>query len=222
MMHFSIYDTLTGEILRSGSAPNPVDQIADDNEDWIAGEVDPSEYYVREGEAVPYPPRPNRWCRFNFALGEWFDPRTPAQLAVGLENAKALAIAQTNETRGAARMRFITALPGQDMVYIEKEREARDWVAARASGSNAPDPADYPHLSREVGVTAPDMDAVAQVYLNMAAMFRVFSAVIEGEAMAVLAEVEAAPTAQAASAAAQAFPLRLLSALAAAGALVQP
>lgn len=177
-------------------------------------------YLGTDNEFHPLPPKPAPWAVWSGS--EWIDERTPEQVAADLAYAKSLALAGVNETRGAARTRFITALPGQDMVYIEKEREARDWVAARAENSNAPDPADYPHLSREVGATAPNMDTVAQVYLNMAAMFRVFSAIIEGEAMAVLAEVEAATTADAAHVVANAFPLRLVAALSAAGAPVQP
>ncbi|WP_339816542.1 hypothetical protein [uncultured Paracoccus sp.] len=173
-------------------------------------------YLGADGEFHPLPPKPQEWSVWSGS--EWIDQRTPEQAAADLAYARTIAASRINETRGAARLRFITTLPGQDMVYIEKEREARDWVAARAESSNAPDPAEYPHLAQEVGSTAPDMDAVAQVYLNMAAMFRVFSAIIEGEAMAALNEIEAATTAEAVTAAATAFPPRLIATLAAAGA----
>lgn len=176
--------------------------------------------YLHQGEVKTIPARPSEdlfWV-FDTIIGEWTDQRTEAELQAASEQKRRDAIDAINRVRGDARTRFITSIPGQDMVYMEKEREAREWVAARATDSNAPDPDEYPHLANEVGTTAPDMDAVAQVYLNMAAMFRTFSAIIEGEAMAALNAVEAAPTGEDASAVAQAFPTRLVTALAAAGA----
>lgn len=137
----------------------------------------------------------------------------PEPPAPTLAAAQAAARRSVNAVRGEVRSRFITGLPGQDMVYLEKEREARDWVAARASGGNAPDPGDYPHILGECGITAPDMDQVAQVYLNMAAMFRRVSAVIEAHALAAIATVDQAPTPEDALAAAQAFPPALAAAL---------
>ncbi|WP_282029495.1 hypothetical protein [Paracoccus marcusii] len=172
--------------------------------------------YLHQGEVktIPAPPNDEQFWVFDTVTGEWTDQRTDAELQAASEQQRRDAIDSINRVRGEARTRFITSIPGQDMVYMEKEREAREWVAARATDSNAPDPAEYPHLANEVGTTAPDMDAVAQVYLNMAAMFRAFSAIIEGEAMAALSEVEAAPTGEDAFAVAQAFPTRLVAALA--------
>lgn len=144
----------------------------------------------------------------------------PVAPTISLGAAQASARAAVNAVRGEVRLHFITALPGQDMVYLQKEREARDWVAGRALEVNAPDPADFPHLAGEVGVTAPDMDGVAQVYLNMAALFRRVSAVIEREVLTALTRIDAATTSEDATAAAAAFPPRLMHALWAAGAPV--
>lgn len=144
----------------------------------------------------------------------------PEPVALTLVAAQAGARAAVNAVRGEVRGRFITTIPGQDMVYLEKEREAREWVAARALETNAPDPADFPHIAGEVGVTAPSMDEVAQVYLNMAGMFRAISAMIEREALTALNQIDAATTPEDAIAAATEFPPRLMAALFAAGAPV--
>lgn len=140
----------------------------------------------------------------------------PAPLPPTLAQARASAVAAINAVRGEMRSRFLTQLPGQDMVYLEKVAEARDWLAASASGAE-PNPAEFPHLSAEVGVTAPDADAVAQVYLNLAAQFRHISAVIEGCAMRALVLADAAETPNAALQVGGDFPAALAAALAAIG-----
>ncbi|MDD2868439.1 hypothetical protein [Neomegalonema sp.] len=87
----------------------------------------------------------------------------------------------------AARAAFVTALPGQEMVYLAKEAEAREWAAA-----TAPDLADYPLLSAEVGVTAETADQLAQVWLNMAALWRSAAARLEARRLGVSAALDAA------------------------------
>lgn len=73
-----------------------------------------------------------------------------------------------------SRVQMITDLPGQDMIYLAKEAEARAWVNAVA-----PDLADYPLLAAEIGITAPDADQLAQLWLNMAALWRAAAAQLE-------------------------------------------
>lgn len=143
----------------------------------------------------------------------------PAPQPPSLDQARASAAAAINAVRGEVRSRFLTQLPSQDMVYLEKEAEARGWIAARAAAATDgdPDPSDFPHIQAEVGTTAADMDGVAQVYLNLAAIFRGISAVIEGEVMRALAAIEAAQAPEAAAAVAADFPPTLAAALSAAG-----
>ncbi|PZO64609.1 MAG: hypothetical protein DI498_11025 [Paracoccus denitrificans] len=139
-----------------------------------------------------------------------------------LDAAKEAAINGINAVRGEVRRKFITVLPGQDMVYLEKETEARSWLNARAAlaaGTGPePDPMDYPHITREAGITAPDPDSVAQIYLNMAWQFRQISSVIEGVALEFIAAVEACDTPSDAFDVSEAFPATLAAAMSAAGA----
>lgn len=110
-----------------------------------------------------------------------------AMQANRLDRAQADAQARLIEVMAAARMAFVTPLPGQDMVYLAKETEARAWVAAET-----PDLADYPLLSAEVGVTAPDADQLAQLWLNMAALWRTTAAELEGLRLSTKAAIAAA------------------------------
>ena len=71
--------------------------------------------------------------------------------AEALVAAKATARARLAAAITAARSAVITVLPGQDMIYQTKEAEARAWIA-----DPAPDLANYPLLSAEIGLTAPD------------------------------------------------------------------
>ena len=218
-MIVTIYDLATGAVRKViDVAPHEVALNFDRATEAVhEGALDPAAVYVADGEPRPYPARPGPWAEWD---GEaWIDTRTTADIAAELAAARAGAVAAINRLRGEVRGRFITRIPGQDMVYLEKEAEARDWIAARAAAiaGDQPDPADFPHIAAEVGPTAPDMDSVAQVYLNMAAVFRSISAVIEGETMRALAAAEAAQTGEAAQAAAADFHVSLVAALSAAG-----
>ena len=93
-----------------------------------------------------------------------------------LAAARAAAVAKINTWAAQERLKYITDLPGQEMVYMAKETEARAWLAAPA-----PDVTAYPLLSAEIGITAPDADQLAQVWVNLAAMWRGAAAGIEGE-----------------------------------------
>ena len=86
-------------------------------------------------------------------------------------------------------MAFITVLPGQDLIYQAKEAEARAWIA-----DPAPDPANYPLLVAEIGITAPDAAQLAQLWLNMATLWRQAAAGLEALRLTVGAAVEAATT----------------------------
>jgi hypothetical protein len=106
---------------------------------------------------------------------------------VSLEPARARARADLAGWISAARAQLITDLPGQDMVYLAKEAEARAWVSEAT-----PDIADYPLLSAEVGITAPDADQLAQLWLNMAALWRSTAAQLEALRLSAQAAIAAA------------------------------
>lgn len=133
---------------------------------------------------------------------------------VDLGTARDRARHEVNRVRGAVRLLFITEAPGQDMVYLDKEAQARAYLS-----EPDPDPAQYPALVAEVGSTAPTIYEVAQVYLNQAVIWRQISAVIEGVAMAAHAAIDAAASAETCEGVAAGFEGQLTGALATAGVL---
>ena len=83
-------------------------------------------------------------------------------------------IRQVNEQTGKVRQRYITTIPGQEMVYLPKEAEARSYVQDRK-----PNPLNYPLLTAEVGVTGDSHWEVAQIVLNKAMRWRTVNAQLE-------------------------------------------
>lgn len=103
--------------------------------------------------------------------------------------AKVAARAQLAAMMAAARTALITDLPGQDMIYMAKEAEARSWIAAAA-----PALAEHPMIAAEIGITAPDADSLAQLWLNLGALWRGAAAQLEALRMSTNAAIEAAAT----------------------------
>lgn len=81
-----------------------------------------------------------------------------------------------------------------------KEAEARAWVA-----SADPDPALFPLIEAEIGITGTDAGQVAQVYLNLAGIYVQAAAQLETARLGHIAQAEAADTPEAAAAIAEAF-----------------
>lgn len=109
-----------------------------------------------------------------------------------ISGAQAVEVAEINQVIGTVREGFITAIPGQEMIYVEKEAEARAYLA------QIPEPADlidFPWLAQEVGVTAPSAYELAQVWLNMAANLRVVGSALEGIRLDHIRRVELAVSA---------------------------
>ncbi len=116
------------------------------------------------------------------------------------EAARRLAIFAINRAAGAARARYITVIPGQEMLYIQKEMEASAFIA-----DPAPDMGAYPLITAEIGITAPTAYEVAQIYVNMAALLRHLAAAIEKMRLGAIAAIETASDAAAVEAARAAF-----------------
>ena len=116
------------------------------------------------------------------------DPaRIAARAAADLVAAKVAAITAINAATGLARQQFITTCPGQEMIYIAKEREALAFLAAPVVELAA-----YPLLAAEVGVTAPSVWELAQIWANVAVYWRGLAAQIEGARMRAIARIEVA------------------------------
>lgn len=110
----------------------------------------------------------------------------------GLEQIKTHLKAQVDAAAERERARYITPGAGQAMTYQAKADEAR-----RLAGDPSPDPADYPLLSAEVGITAPDLASVGDVVLAAYQAWQGIGAAIEGARLGTkqaidLAEDEAA------------------------------
>lgn len=114
-----------------------------------------------------------------------------ARQASDLAGLKAEAIALINAKAGRTRQQFITTSPGQDMIYIAKEREALAFLAAPVDDLTA-----YPLLAAEVGVTAPTAWQLAQLWANVAVYWRGIAAQIEGARMRAIAQLKDATTAK--------------------------
>lgn len=87
------------------------------------------------------------------------------------------------------RSQFVTVLPGQEMIYLNKEKEAAEYVAA-----TDPDINDFPMIQSEVGVTAPTAYQVAQVWLYMGAQWRAVAASLERIRMVATNSINSATT----------------------------
>lgn len=90
---------------------------------------------------------------------------------------KSKAIAEINRVIGNVRGKYITISPGQEMVYMEKEREAIAYLTLYEFDN--PNDDDYFHLSAEVGITGDDCWQVARVIVFMAGQWRMKSSQIE-------------------------------------------
>lgn len=89
-----------------------------------------------------------------------------------------------------ARRRYITVIPGQEMVYTAKEAEARAFITA----GSPDDTSDFPLLAAETGTTAETPDQLAQLWLNMAAIWRQAAAELEPIRLNAGAAIDAAET----------------------------
>jgi hypothetical protein len=79
MKFYTIYNGNTGEVLRTGIAPD--DQVAAQVGPYEALLLDvqaPPFTYIDDGEFVPMPEEPSPNHRFDWATKTWYDPRTVA------------------------------------------------------------------------------------------------------------------------------------------------
>ena len=197
MSEFTIYSEGSGLIVRCLS-------IADDD---LALNIHPGEaalpghwpndaFFVKAGEPKPLPASPGKWARFDLEAETWIDPRDAAtrdaEDAALLAMIKVPALAEVNALAGAARQRWITDLPGQDLVYAAKRAEAVAWLASD------PTPEDlngFPWLLAEVGITAPSAGELAQLWLNLDALWQAEGAGIEAVRLSALTNIAAASSA---------------------------
>jgi hypothetical protein len=106
--------------------------------------------------------------------------------------AAAEAIAEVNRLCGEVRARFVTQIPGQEMVYQRKEEEAGRYLAAAL-----PVLADFPFIKAEVGITGATPRDVAQLYRDMAMQWRQIGAGLETVRLGAVVGIEKAADAAA-------------------------
>ena len=87
MHFFTIYNRITGEVLRWGSAGHPEAgeaQLQAPVEAVLMQQV-PRDHYIVDGVPVPMPERPSADHVFDWSTHTWGDPRTLADLRAGLK-----------------------------------------------------------------------------------------------------------------------------------------
>lgn len=115
---------------------------------------------------------------------------------------RAQAIADVNTQAGNVRSRFITTIPGQEMIYLKKEQEAISYIAEDPAPTNL---VNYPLLAAEIGVTASTAYELAQIWLNMASQWQAVAGMIETARLTAVYTIEVAQTESAIAAAMQQF-----------------
>lgn len=100
---------------------------------------------------------------------------------------KARASAHVNETIGQRRLDFITDGPGQEMIYREKVAEAERYMVERPDDLDA-----YPFLAAEIGITAPDAEALVSLWLARARTWKAIGGQLEAIRQGALIAIGAA------------------------------
>lgn len=176
----------------------PADQIAQNQPgpgcEWVEiepGTAQPGAHYINDGAILDLPPRPGPWAVFDLATEAWIDPRTPAEIdaddAAALNAARDVARAHVMARVEAIRKAYITALAGQEMIYMAKEAEA-----LRYAGET--DLTGFPMLAAEVGITAPTAADLAALWIATAHQWRAVAAQLEAARMTARAALDAATT----------------------------
>lgn len=115
-----------------------------------------------------------------------------ALVRVSIDPLKQRAVAHVNTRVGEMRAALITTLPGQEMLYLRKEDEARAYVAQTEEPATL---VDFPLIAAEVGITAQTAWQLAQLWLAMSALWKSTAAQLEGLRMSTIGAIGAATTA---------------------------
>ncbi|RNF35383.1 hypothetical protein [Paracoccus methylarcula] len=179
-MIFTVVD-IKGEIVSTLDVPDlkTAELNIQDGQRLYEGHFDGSSQYFVGNTPTPYPERPGDWAEFDYEQGVWIDPRSN-------EERRVLALKAITDIRGATRSRYVTVTEGQQLSYLDKERQAKEWLAAMAAGQETgidePDAGQYPALAYETGagLTADNPTKVAEIIVAQAEKCRLAFAVIEG------------------------------------------
>lgn len=188
MSEYTIYDR-DGRYRFSLSCPDLDNALLNlkEGDNLIVGENAPDTFLAmplvegEAGEVKPLPPAPLEGMVFDTVAEVWVEERTPEEIAAVVAVHREKAVEKINRLRGQTRKRFITSIPGQDLVYAEKERVARAWMTQYTSTGEEPDPAEFGAIHAEVGpgLTGETAYQVAYIYIFMSEQWRQLSPVIE-------------------------------------------
>jgi hypothetical protein len=119
-----------------------------------------------ESTATDYKPQPGEVLFADPPTDGELDARFPdAVLAAARAKARAFVSAKAEEVR----LQFVTPGSGKAMAYQEKAQEAAKYLAAAD-----PNPADFPLLGSEVGITAPKEAGLAGVATAVVGKYQLF------------------------------------------------
>lgn len=170
-------------------AANAINLKADVDKDTYIGSVDiPGQVRTLLGDAIIWP--------------EAYPTETSEGATIPLEQYQTYAVGIINHKISALRARYITAMPGQEMIYANKEAEAKAFLA------ESPEPTDltpYPFIAAETGITAATPGELAALWVSMAATWRAAGAQLEALRMSTIVQVSAATTVDGARAALDTF-----------------
>lgn len=153
---------------------------------WDATKKMPAYYKDGSFYELPEPPSPHHI--FDPVSEGWIDPRSPEDISADLALRKMQSAQTINTAAGQARQRFITDLPGQEMIYKAKLDEAQRYVSG-------PEPANldgFPLIAAEVGITAQNAYQIAVIWLWMAEVWIRAAAQIEAIRLSGIAAVQSA------------------------------
>ncbi|EJL57978.1 hypothetical protein PMI09_00683 [Rhizobium sp. CF122] len=126
----------------------------------------------------------------------------PAFPEPDLSAIKASLKASVDAAAESERLKYITGGSGQAMTYQQKAEEAKRYTAVVEAGGTPPEPAGFPLLSAEVGITAPTLGDVAAVVNGAFLQWQIIGGAIEAVRLGTKAAIDAATTEAAAEAAA--------------------
>lgn len=176
------YEAATGRPLFTLDTDNP-DILARQTDAYIEiddGDVDLLAVRVMNGVLTDLPEKPHPTADFDFAQNIWLETRT-------LERIKADAHSRLTEWVSVERTKYMTVLPGQEMIYLAKEAEAYRYLA-----DPDPDQSTYTFIPQEIGITAQDAYQIAQIWASMSHLWRQIAANVESVRLRLSAQIVAA------------------------------
>jgi hypothetical protein len=163
MIHYLLHDQ-EGFIVESGTAQVAPEPDAGETLQLLDDPLLSQEGIYWKAGLKPLPEKPSRFAIFDYVNEVWVN-------SIDLETVDKIRTTASSELKRAVaekRQMFITSLPGQDGIYLEKRSEAIQYLAAD------PEPADlsdYPFLLAETGITAPTAYELSQLWLNLNALW---------------------------------------------------